>query len=147
MTKLRSNSKGSTDLGVIMKTVGLLILLLIIITAFFLGGMVLVDQVIMPAWTDLGSEVELPDVVDLDFYEAKRDLEQIGLELERIEESFDKPSGIDGGGVLGFLPQSVNDNNRRILRVLKDSLRNQDSGSSSDILEAGESHDWSIRST
>ncbi|MFC1627796.1 hypothetical protein ACFL3H_01620, partial [Gemmatimonadota bacterium] len=88
MTKLRHDSNGSSDLGMIMKTVGLLFLLLLIITAFFLGGMVLVDQVIMPAWTDLGSEVELPDVVDLDYYEAKRDLGEIGLELETIEESF-----------------------------------------------------------
>jgi len=102
MTTLRSNSNGGTDLGLIMKTVGLLILLLVIITTFFLGGMVLMDQVIMPAWTDLGSEVELPDVVDLDFYEAQRNLREIGLELERIEESFH--AVIDEGRIIEQVP-------------------------------------------
>ncbi|MFC1545390.1 PASTA domain-containing protein [Gemmatimonadota bacterium] len=102
MTTLRSNSNGGTDFGIILKTAGLLIVLLLIITAFFLGGMVLVDQVIMPAWTDLGSEVELPDVVDLDFYAAKSDLGEIGLELERIEESFH--AVIDEGRIIEQVP-------------------------------------------
>ncbi len=102
MRTLRNNSNGGTDLGMIMKTAGLLVLLLFIITAFFLGGMVLVDQVIMPAWTDLGSEVELPDVVDLDFYKAKGDLAEIGLDLERIEESFH--AVIDEGRIIEQVP-------------------------------------------
>lgn len=102
MTTLRNNRNGSTDLGMIMKTAGLLVLLLIIVTTFFFGGMLLFDQVIMPAWTDLGSEVELPDVVDLDFYKAKGDLAEIGLQLERIEESFH--AVIDEGRIIEQVP-------------------------------------------
>lgn len=79
---------GSGDLVQIIKTVGLLIVLLLIVSLFFIGGMILVDRVIMPAYINLGSEVELPDIVDQDFYTAKRTLTELGLELETIEEQF-----------------------------------------------------------
>ncbi|MCK4772716.1 MAG: PASTA domain-containing protein [Candidatus Latescibacteria bacterium] len=83
-----TEDRGSGDLLLIFKTVGLLILLLVIIALFFLGGMIVVDRVVMPAFTKLGSEVELPDIVDQDFYAAKRALTELGLELEKIEEEF-----------------------------------------------------------
>ncbi len=86
----------------IVKSAGLLVMLLLIITAFFIGGMILVDRVIMPAWTDRGSEVDLPDIVDLDFYAAKSDLQELGLELERIEESFH--AVIDEGRIIEQVP-------------------------------------------
>ncbi len=79
---------GSGDLIMLIKTVGLLIVLLVIIAIFFLGGMILVDRVVMPGLTRVGSEVELPDIVDEDFYAAKRALIELGLELEKIDEEF-----------------------------------------------------------
>lgn len=88
MRGILQQQRGSGDLVMIMKSAGLLILLLLLIALFFVGGMVLVDQVIMPVYTNLGSEVELPDVVDQEFYAAKRSLTEIGLELEKVEESF-----------------------------------------------------------
>jgi serine/threonine-protein kinase len=72
----------------LIKTVVLLIVLLVIIALFFLGGMILVDRIVMPGLTSLGSEVELPDVVDEEFYTAKRALIELGLELEIIDEEF-----------------------------------------------------------
>lgn len=88
MRAVLKSQTGSGDLLMLIKTVGLLILLLVIITAFFLGGMTLIDRVVMPSLTSLGSEVELPDIVDEDFYTAKRALIELGLELEKIDEEF-----------------------------------------------------------
>jgi serine/threonine-protein kinase len=82
------NEAGSGDIALIAKSIGLLVVLLTVITGFGLGGMLLVDRVIMPAVTNLGSEVELPDVVDQDFYAARRSLAEIGLQLEEIDEDF-----------------------------------------------------------
>jgi serine/threonine-protein kinase len=102
MMTQRDENGGGTDFALIAKSAGLLVLLLFIITAFFVGGMVLVDRVIMPAWTARGSEVDLPDIVDLDFYEAKSDLAELGLELETIEESFH--AVIDEGRIIEQVP-------------------------------------------
>ncbi len=101
-TTQRNDHGERSDFVLITKSAGLLVVLLLIITAFFVGGMILVDQVIMPAWTDRGSEVDLPDIVDLDYYAAKSDLQEIGLELERIEESFH--AVIDEGRIIEQVP-------------------------------------------
>ena len=82
------DSRGSSDLVLILKTLGLLVVLLLVITAFGLGGIVLVDRVVMPTVTSLGSEVELPDIVDQEYYAARRTLQDLGLELEVIDEDF-----------------------------------------------------------
>ncbi|MFO7767846.1 MAG: PASTA domain-containing protein [bacterium] len=79
---------GGGDAVLVLKTIGLLVVLMTVISAFVLGGMVLVDRVIMPAYTHLGSEVELPDVVEEDFYDARSRLTELGLQLERVEEDF-----------------------------------------------------------
>ena len=88
MRAVLKSQTGSGDLLMLIKTVGLLIVLLVIIAFFFLGGMLLIDRVVMPSLTRLGSEVELPDIVDEDFYTAKRALIELGLELEIIDEEF-----------------------------------------------------------
>jgi len=88
MIKLAHNRSGAGDLTLILKTVGLLIILLFVVTLFFGGGILLFDRLIMPAFTNLGAEVELPDIVEQDFYAAKSDLAELGLELEKIEENF-----------------------------------------------------------
>ncbi len=88
MTKLVRNRIGAGDIALIVKTVGLLIVLLFVITLFFAGGVLLFDRLIMPAFTNLGAEVELPDIVEKDFYAARNELTALGLELEKIEESF-----------------------------------------------------------
>ncbi len=88
MRAVLKSQTGSGDLLMLIKTVGLLILLLVIIVFFFLGGLTFVDRVVMPSLTSLGSEVELPDIVDEDFYTAKRALIELGLELEKIDEEF-----------------------------------------------------------
>ena len=93
---------GQSDVALISKTIGLLIVLLLVITFFALGGMVLVDRVIMPAFTSLGSEVELPDIVDQDFYTARRTLAELGLHLEEIDEDFS--SVIDEGFIIDQTP-------------------------------------------
>ncbi len=79
---------GSGDLLLVFKTIGLLVVLMAVISAFVLGGMILVDRVIMPAYTHLGSEVELPDIVEEDFYDARSRLTDLGVQLERVEEDF-----------------------------------------------------------
>lgn len=79
---------GGGDAILVLKTIGLLVVLLTVISAFVLGGMVLVDRIIMPAYTRLGSEVELPDIVEEDFYEARNQLTELGVQLERAEEDY-----------------------------------------------------------
>jgi beta-lactam-binding protein with PASTA domain len=88
MNRARSDHRRSGDFVLIVRTVLLLILLLLVVGIFFGGGVVLVDRVVMPAFTHLGSEVELPDVVDQEFYRARGTLVELGLELERTGEEF-----------------------------------------------------------
>ena len=90
MRAVLKSQTGSGDLLMLIKTVGLLIVMLVIIVFFFLGGMLLVDRVVMPSLTSLGSEVELPDIVDEDFYTAKRAVIELGIELEIIDEEFSR---------------------------------------------------------
>jgi serine/threonine-protein kinase len=93
---------GSSDVALITKTIGLLLMLLLLVTIFAFGGMALVDRVIMPAFTSLGSEVELPDIVDQDFYTARRTLAELGLYLEEIDEDFS--AVIDEGYIIDQTP-------------------------------------------
>jgi beta-lactam-binding protein with PASTA domain len=84
----KDDRRESGGFALIVRTVLLLILLLFVIGVFFAGGVVLVDRIFMPAFTHLGAEVELPDVVDQEFYRARQILLELGLELERTGEEF-----------------------------------------------------------
>ncbi len=88
MKRTIHDRRGAGDIVLIFRTVILLIVLLTVIALFFGGGVLLVDRVFMPAFTDLGSEVELPDVVDMEFYRARQTLVELDLELERTGEEF-----------------------------------------------------------
>ena len=102
MEKHLRGQRGAGDLILIIKTIGLLIVLLLVIAIFALGGMILIDRVVMPAYTSLGSEVELPDIVDEDFYSARRTLAELGLNLEQIDEDFS--AVIDDGHIIDQTP-------------------------------------------
>jgi eukaryotic-like serine/threonine-protein kinase len=96
--------RGLPALAMVIKSVLMLMLLLVVVGVFGLGGVILVDQIIMPAYTQLGAEVELPDIVEKEFYAARRDLSPLGVTLEKIGEEYH--AVIPEGSIIEQSPQA-----------------------------------------